>query len=492
LRRLAGAAATAGPALSKEMSMNAGVPVANDGFMGSLLQRQRDAFLRAGPPPLKERLADLAKLKTALLARRNAFAAAIDADFGHRSFYETTIMEIMPMVQGIDYLSRNLSRWMRPQRRRVAMHFQPGNARILHQPLGVVGIVAPWNYPLALALMPLATALAAGDRAMIKPSELTPATTDLMASMLREVYPEEQVAIVTGGPEIGAAFAALPFDHLVFTGSTAVGRAVMRAASDHLVPVTLELGGKSPVIVAHGFPLDRAASSIAYGKLANAGQTCIAPDYALLHNDDIEAFAAAYAAAATKLYPGGAADPAFTSIINAHHYARLQGLIADARAKGARVIEIGAFASSREGTLAPALILDATPDMAVMREEIFGPVLPVVSYRDIEEAIAFVNARPRPLALYVFGEDDAARARILERTTSGNVTINDTLLHYAIDDLPFGGVGASGIGAYHGEAGFEALSHAKGVFEQAKLNLSGLLRAPFGRVADAILAYLLR
>ncbi|MGA2639071.1 coniferyl aldehyde dehydrogenase [Methylocella sp.] len=460
--------------------------------LGALLEKQRAAFLLGGPPTFADRIADLTKLKTALLARRNEFAAAVDADFGHRPSYETAIMEIVPLVQGIDYLKRNLKAWMRPRRRRVGVNFLPGKALVLYQPLGVVGIMSPWNYPLSLTLMPLATAIAAGNRAIIKPSEFTPKTAELLAAMLGEIFTEEQVAVATGGPEVGAAFSALAFDHLIFTGSTNVGRAVMRAASDHLVPVTLELGGKSPVIVEGGFSLERAAASIAIGKLANAGQTCIAPDYALLREADIEPFIAAFAAAAARLYPGGPSDPAFASIINPHHYARLTGLIADARAKGARIIELGAADSSRPHTLAPKLVLGATPDMRIMQEEIFGPVLPILPYRDIDEAIAFVNARARPLALYIFGEDGPARRKILERTTSGNVTINDTVMHYSIDDLPFGGVGASGIGAYHGEEGFKALSHAKGVFEQAKWNLAALLRPPFGRVTDAVLSRLLR
>ena len=472
--------------------MNAPATVTSAASLGALLENQRAAFLRDGPPTLAERIADLTKLKSALLARRKEFATAVDADFSHRSAYETMIMELVPLVQGIGYLRRNLKGWMRPRRRRVDVSFLPGKAQILYQPLGVVGIMSPWNYPLSLTLMPLATAIAAGNRAMIKPSEFTPKTTELLAAMLGETFAEEQVAVASGGPEVGAAFSALPFDHLIFTGSTAVGRAVMRAASDHLVPVTLELGGKSPAVVAPGFSLKHAAPRIAAGKLANAGQTCIAPDYALVAEADIEPFVAAFTAAAARLYPGGAADPAFASIVNAHHRARLEGLIADARTKGARVVEIGAADASNPQKLTPALVLDVTPDMRILQEEIFGPLLPLVPYRDIDEAIAFVNARPRPLALYIFGEDGPARRKILGRTTSGNVTINDTVMHYAIDDLPFGGVGASGVGAYHGVEGFRALSHAKGVFEQAKWSLASLLRPPYGRVADAVLARLLR
>jgi len=456
------------------------------------LALQRASFLRDGAPPLARRKADLAKLKQALLANREQLANAVSTDFGHRSVYETKILDLMPVIQSINYLSRNLRRWMRPQRRHVAMHFQPASARIEFQPLGIIGIISPWNYPISLLFTPLATAIAAGNRAMIKPSELTPATNAVIISLLREIFPEEQVAVVTGNADIGAAFSALPFDHLIFTGSTSVGRSVMRAASENLVPVTLELGGKSPVIVERGYSMTQAAASIAFGKLANAGQTCIAPDYALVHANDIEAFATAYREAVRGYYPGGTDDPAYASLISTRHHARLSGLIEDARGKGATVIPIGATDSSRERTLAPTLILNATPDMAVMQDEIFGPILPVIAYNDIEEAIAYVNERPRPLALYFFGSAGNDRDQVLQRTTSGNVTINDTLFHYAVDDLPFGGVGPSGMGAYHGEAGFRTLSHAKGIFQQARWNFTGLLQAPFGRITDLVLAWLLR
>lgn len=479
-------------------TMNAHVPAkeiaaVNDTTLGAVLARQRAAFLRDGPPSLAERKADLMKLRAAVLARRAELEAATNADFGHRAAAETAILELAPLVQGIDHLSRNLRRWMRPERRHVAAQFLPGRARIVYQPLGVVGVVSPWNYPVTLSLMPLATAIAAGNRVMLKPSELTPATTDVLAAMLAEIFPAEQVAVATGGPDVGAAFAALPFDHLVFTGSTAVGRAVMTAASKNLVPVTLELGGKSPVIVAQGFPLERAAASIAFGKLANGGQTCIAPDYALVHESEVEPFVQAFTQAAVALYPAGAASPDYTSIINDRHYDRLVALREDAKAKGARVIEIGAAkAAGRAHTLAPTVIVNATPDMAVMQEEIFGPILAVATYRDIDEAIAFVNARPRPLALYLFGSDTAVQRKVLERTTSGNVTVNDTLLHFAQDDLPFGGVGPSGMGAYHGVEGFRSLSHAKGVFEQSRWNLVSMLRPPFGRLAETVARLMLR
>jgi coniferyl-aldehyde dehydrogenase len=415
-------------------------------MLSRLLASQRTAFLRNGPPSLAERRANLKKLRAALLARRADFEAALDADFGHRSRHETAIMEMLVITWGLDYLHQNLRRFMRRERRHVALPMRLARAYVEYQPLGVVGIVAPWNYPFSLALMPLATALAAGNRAMIKPSEFTPATSELLAAMLADTFSEDDVAVVTGDASVGAAFAALPFDHLFFTGSTAVGRAVMRAASEQLVPVTLELGGKSPVLVDHGQPLARVATDIAYGKLANAGQTCVAPDYVLLPEADVDGFVDAWGKAVATLYPEGPASADYTSIVNVRHYERLRGLLDDARAQGARVIETGPSpeqATRRPHTLPPTLVLNVHDGMQIMQEEIFGPVLPIVTYRDLADAIGFVNARPRPLGLYYFGSSPTNQKQVLTRTTSGGVTINGTLLHYPQDDLPFGGVGAS-------------------------------------------------
>lgn len=477
-----------------ELSMNTAGTIQAANTLGDILSFQRAAFLRDGPPTLAQRREHLKALRSAMLERRSEIEDALNSDFGHRSRHETAIMEIFPIANGIDYLLRNLRRFMRPSRRHVALPLRFGRARVEYQPLGVIGIMAPWNYPLQLALMPLATALAAGNRAMLKPSEFTPATSELLARMLADVFPREQIAVVTGDADVGAAFSALPFDHLLFTGSTPVGRKVMRAASDNLVPVTLELGGKSPVIVAKDHPVDHAAGGIAYGKFANAGQTCIAPDYALVEESQIGAFAAAFDTAVATLYPEGPASRDYTAIINEHHHARLSGLIADARAKGAQIRTLGRNAeqaSQRPHTFAPTLVLNATDDMRIMQEEIFGPILPVVGYRVIDEAIAYVNARPRPLALYYFGSEGGDCNKVLTRTTSGNVTVNGTLLHIAQDDLPFGGVGASGMGAYHGIEGFRSMSHAKGIFEQGRWNAAALLRPPFGTLADRILNLLL-
>lgn len=464
--------------------------------LAAMLDRQRTAFLRDGPPSLAQRRSDLMKLKNAVLAHREDIVTAINADFGHRSRQETSLLEMAPIADGVKYLHRNLARWMRPERRRVALHFLPGSTRVVYQPLGVIGLISPWNYPLALALMPLATALAAGNRAMIKPSEFTPATAELMTSMLAEQFRQDQVAVVTGDTNVGVAFAALPFDHILFTGSTPVGRSIMRAASDNLVPVTLELGGKSPVIIERGYALRNAARRIAYGKLANAGQTCIAPDYVLVAEQEVEDFVAAYTGEVAKLYPNIAANPDYTSIVNDRHHARLLGLLDDARLKGARVIEIGAVANGgttvHRRTVAPAVVLDVSEEMTVMKDEIFGPILPIVPYRALEDAVAYVNARPRPLALYFFGPDGPGRRLVLERTTSGGVAINETLLHYAQDDIPFGGVGASGMGAYHGHEGFKTMSHAKGIFKQGTLNFTDAVRPPFGRVFERLVDFLLR
>jgi coniferyl-aldehyde dehydrogenase len=473
------------------MNTNTSVPEA-DRALHATLERQRAAFLRDGPPTLKQRRADLTKLKEAILERQDAFVAALDSDFGHRARQESLGLDLGSAVGAINYLHKNLRRFMRPERRHVAAIFQPASAKVVYQPLGVVGVVAPWNFPVSLSLTPLATALAAGNRVMVKPSEMTPATTDLLASLLAQTFDEEQVAVVTGDAKVGGAFTRLPFDHIFFTGSIPVGRAVMRAASENLVPVTLELGGKSPIVIDRGYPLATAARRIAYGKCANGGQICTSPDYLLLPESETEAFIAAYRQEVDTLYPNIGDNPDFTSILNDRHFARLSGLVEDAKAKGARVIDVGTRQRAHARTFPPVLLLGVTDEMAVMQEEIFGPILPVVHYDRLDDAIAYVNARPRPLALYFFGTDRAAQQQVVERTTSGGVMINDTILHYAQDDLPFGGVGPSGMGAYHGIEGFKTMSHAKAVFRQARFNAVDFFRPPFGKIFDFLLGVQLR
>jgi coniferyl-aldehyde dehydrogenase len=460
-----------------------------------LLQQQRTAFLRDGPPSYTTRRANLRKLQAVILARRQELEAALDADFGHRSRHESAIAEILLLKWGIDFLLRHLRRFMRPERRHVAMPMMMARARVEQQPLGVVGIVAPWNYPLSLALMPLATALAAGNRAIVKPSEFTPRTSDLMARMVAETFTVEEVTVVTGNAALGSAFSRQPFDHLFFTGSTPVGRAVMRAASENLVPLTLELGGKSPVLIDHGQPLARVAAEVVYGKLSNGGQTCVAPDYVLIPEGEVSAFIEEWGKAVAAAYPDGPASQDYTSVVNGRHVERLRGLLDDAVAKGARLVETAPTPGQqpqREQTILPTLVLDVRDEMKIMQEEIFGPLLPIVTYRELDEAIAFVNARPRPLALYYFGSSSTNRDRVLARTSSGGVTINGTLLHYVSEDLPFGGIGASGFGAYHGIEGFRAFSHQRAVFYKGRWSGTVLLRPPFGRLTDFILNWFLR
>ncbi|GBR48010.1 coniferyl aldehyde dehydrogenase [Gluconobacter roseus] len=457
-----------------------------------ILDCQRAAFLNTGPPDLKQRRTDLRRLKAEILKRRTKIVRALKTDFGQRSERESAIVELIPLVQSINYMIAHLRHWMKPERRHVSAYFQFGRAWVIRQPVGVVGIIAPWNYPVSLALVPLATAIAAGNRVMLKPSEFTPATSEVISEIVRAVFPVEQVSVVTGDGEVGAAFSALPFDHILFTGSTTVGKKVAEAAARNLTPVTLELGGKSPVVIEPGFSIQRVANRVAFGKLTNAGQTCIAPDYVLVHEDDRDAFATAWQNAVKKLYPGGyVGSPDYTAILNQHHYERLSGLIRDAEEHGAQIIRMGNDSAANH-VLAPVLILNVKPEMAVMQEEIFGPVLPVLTYRNLNEAISFINARPRPLALYYFGDNRVERDRLLKRTVSGNITINGTLMHYVQDDLPFGGVGNSGIGAYHGKEGFIALTHARGVYRQGCFNAATLLKPPFGKITDAITNLILR
>jgi coniferyl-aldehyde dehydrogenase len=460
--------------------------------LGRLLEAQRRAFAAEPMPGKAVRLDRLARLRALVEAREADFADAIAADFGHRSRAETRIAEVFVVLTAIRHAARHLGRWMRVRRAPTAPHYWPARNRLMPQPLGVAGIVSPWNYPLQLALCPAVAALAAGNRVMLKPSELTPRCSALLAEAVRERFAEDEFAVVNGGADTGRAFVELPFDHLLFTGSTAVGRLVAQAAAKNLTPVTLELGGKSPAIVDASCDFAVAAPRIAMGKLLNAGQTCIAPDYALVPAGRVDAFVAALREAAAAMYPRYVDNDDYTSIVSARHYARLEALLADARAKGATLVELGEPADAARRRMPPVVVLGATAGMDIMREEIFGPLLPVLGYGSVDEAIAFVNARERPLALYWFGDDGASRDRVLERTVAGGVTVNDCLWHIAQEDLPFGGVGASGMGAYHGEAGFRAFSKEKPVFHQARHNGMFLIRPPYGRTFERMLALLRR
>lgn len=445
-------------------------------------------------PPLALRKDRLRRLAALLASHERDFAADISADFGHRSRHETQVAEALVVEASIKHALRHVARWMKPRRIATQWHFRPGANRLMALPLGVVGIVAPWNYPLQLSLAPLVGALAAGNLAMVKPSELTPRFSARLAQAVGKYFSPAEVVVVTGGPEIGNRFAALGFDHLLFTGSTRVGRLVAQAAAANLTPVTLELGGKSPAIVDRSADLARAARRIAFGKLLNAGQTCIAPDYVLCPRDLQETFVRLFFAATARLYGADPRNPDYTGIVTAKHYQRLEGLLADARAKGAR-IEAGTSemaAWKAVGKFPPCVVLDTRDDMLVRQEEIFGPILPVVAAEDAEAAIAYINARDRPLALYWFGTDRRARDRVLERTVCGGVTINDCLLHIAQENQPFGGVGASGMGAYHGHYGFRAMSKEKPVYYRARYSGVDLLLPPYGTTFDRVLGLVRR
>ncbi len=474
--------------------MDTAAPISTPGDVTAparLLDLQRRVYRRDGPPPAAQRLAALAALDAVLRANRDALAAAISADFGHRSAVETTLAELVPSLAAIRHARRNLARWMRPERRRVDISFQPGRAWVEWQPLGCVAVLAPWNYPLLLTVSPLVDALAAGNRVIVKPSELAPRFAALLARLLAEAIDPAQVSVVTGGPDVARALCALPLDHLLFTGSTSVGRQVARAAAENLTPVTLELGGKSPAIVCRGYDVAKAAATVALGKFFNAGQTCIAPDYALVPSEQTAAFAQAVLDAAARMYPDAPDNADYTSIISDSHHERLCALLREAEAGGATLLRLGGAHAGRR--LGPTVVLDPPLDGPLMAEEIFGPILPVLGYRELVEATGYVNAGPRPLALYAFTHDDAKLRAVLGRTVSGGVSVNSVLMHCIQDDLPFGGVGPSGMGAYHGRDGFRRFSHARGVYRAGRFSGFAFLAPPYGRrMTVALKAMLLR
>lgn len=451
-----------------------------------LLRTQRASLARDGAPSAEIRIDRLGRATALLAAHAEDFCTALSADFGWRSPDSSLLTDIAAAIAHLRHARAHVRGWMKPSGRSVEppLNLLGAKARVLFQPKGAVGIVAPWNFPVYLAFAPLAGVLAAGNRALIKPSELAPATADLLERLIRLNFDETELAVVTGGEAVGAGFCRLPFDHLVFTGSTRVGRQVMAAAAENLTPVTLELGGKCPAIVGESADLAVAAMRIMAGKLLNAGQTCLAPDYVLLPRAKIDAFSEAARGATAALYPGVKDNRDYTAIASAAHYERLRALIVDAAAKGARVIEFnprGEDLSQQEfRKLLPTLVLDPSEDMGVLQEEIFGPILPLVGYDRIEDAIAFVNARAHPLGLYYFGQDEAECETVLARTTSGGVTINDVIYHIAQDDLPFGGAGPSGMGRYHGREGFLEFSHQRGVYRQVRSEVIARVRPPYG------------
>lgn len=460
--------------------------------LAELLRRQREAW-RVRSRSLDERRDDLVRLRAGFVARLDDFARAVGADFGQRPRAETLLSDGLPVLREIDHAHGSLRRWMRPRRVRADATSWPATCRIIPKPLGVVGIISPWNYPVNLALVPLVDALAAGNHVMLKPSEHTPRTAALLAEVLEGLFPRERVAVVQGGADVAAAFAALPFDHLLFTGSTATGAKVLAAAAPNLTPVTLELGGKSPALVAPGCATRRNAARIAAGKFLNAGQTCIAPDYVLVHEAELDDLVARLRDYIMRAYPSSD-TPDYASIIHDAQFARLRAMLDEARAAGAKVVALagGGMDDPARRVLEPTVVLDAPGSIALMREEIFGPVLPIVTYGDFGGAIAYITARPRPLSLYVFDDDRTRVRRVVDACTAGGIAVNDCLLQFVQSRLPFGGVGPSGMGAYHGHAGFLAFSKQMPVFRQARWSAAAWLRPPYGARTGRLLRWLLR
>lgn len=467
----------------------------NRADMLAVLERQRTAFTAARPEALSVRHDRLERCATMLKEHGEAFAKAMSADFGHRSHEQSMLTDIMPSVSIVRYSQKRMKRWSRPEKRHVnfPLNLLGARAEVRYEPKGVIGIVAPWNFAVGLTMAPLAQAFAAGNRAMLKPSEFTERTSELMQELFPRYFAEEEVAVITGGPETGQAFCGLPFDHLLFTGATPIGRHVLHAAADHLVPVTLELGGKSPTIFGRSADLQRSAERVALGKMMNAGQICLAPDYMMVPEELEDRAIAAVAAGVSSMYPTLLANDDYTSVINRRHRDRLAGLVQDAREKGAEAIVVNPggedFAGTNGNKMPLTILRNVNDDMRVMQEEIFGPVLPVKTYRAIDEVIDYVNAHDRPLGLYYFGEDKAEAEKVLTRTISGGVTVNDVIFHVSADDLPFGGIGPSGMGSYHGVEGFRTFSHARAVYRQPKVDLAKLagLRPPYGAATQRTL-----
>lgn len=455
--------------------------------MRALLDKQKAAHLRDGIPSIAKRTEWLDKSIDLLATHGSALNDAMCADFGHRSKDQSNLTDIAGSIGALKHAKAHLAKWMKGEKRKVEfpLGLLGSKAEIQFQPKGVIGVISPWNFPVNLTFTPLAGVFAAGNRTMIKPSEFTEATSELMRELIAKYYSPEECVVITGGPDVGAEFTKLPFDHLIFTGATSVAKHVMRAAADNLVPLTLELGGKSPVILGRSADMQKAASRIMAGKTLNAGQICLAPDYAFVPKEKTQEFVGAATRAVETMYPSGLKDnDDYTSVVNQRHYDRIMGYLDDARAKGGQVIEINPkgenFAQQPHHKIAPHIIVDPTDDMKVMQDEIFGPILPVKSYGDTKDALAYINAHDRPLGLYYFGEDAAEKDLVLNNTTSGGVTVNDVIFHVAQEDLPFGGVGPSGMGSYHGRDGFLEFSHKKAIYTQTGNDILAMMRPPYG------------
>lgn len=464
--------------------------------MGAVLARQKAAFTAAMPEGHAIRRDRIDRAIALLVDHKDAFAKAVSADFGHRSTEQTLMTDIMPSVGALKHARKHFEAWSRDEKRKAMfpLGLLGAKAKVVYQPKGVVGVIAPWNFPIGMVMVPMAGILAAGNRAMVKPSEFTERVADLFAEVVPQYFAEEEMAVFTGGVDVGSAFSKLAFDHLIFTGATSVGKHIMRAAADNLVPVTLELGGKSPTFIGRSADKAKAGQRIAMGKMMNAGQICLAPDYLMVAKEQEQDVIASVKSSVATMYPTLLGNDDYTSVVNGRNYERLQGYLADAKEKGAELIEVNPagedFASSNGNKMPLTILRNVNDDMKVMQEEIFGPILPVMTYDSIDQAIDYVNAHDRPLGLYYFGNDKAEEEKVLSRTISGGVTVNDVLFHNAMEDLPFGGVGPSGMGNYHGLDGFKTFSHMRAVYRQPGLDIAGMsgFKPPYGKATHATLA----
>jgi coniferyl-aldehyde dehydrogenase len=464
--------------------------------MQMVLEKQRASFTAALPEPMSVRRDRIDRAIALLVDHAEDFAKAVSADFGHRSREQTLMTDIMPSVGAMKHAKKHFESWAKGEKRKPTfpLGLLGAKAEVMYQPKGVVGVVAPWNFPVGMVMVPMAGILAAGNRAMIKPSEFTERVSALFEEVVPKYFAEDEMAVFTGDADVGMAFSKLAFDHMIFTGATGVGRHIMRAAADNLVPVTLELGGKSPTIIGRSADKKKAGERIALGKMMNAGQICLAPDYLMVPSDQESDVIEAVKAGVTAQYPKLLHNDDYTSVVNGRNYERLQGYLADAREKGAELIEVNPagedFASSNGNKMPLTIVRNVTDDMKVMQEEIFGPILPVMTYSSMDEAIDYVNAHDRPLGLYYFGSDKAEEERVLSRTISGGVTVNDVIFHNAMEDLPFGGVGPSGMGNYHGADGFKTFSHMRAVYRQTGIDVAGIggFKAPYGKATAKTLA----
>ena len=461
--------------------------------LNEILEKQKKAHLREGPLSVETRKEWIDRCITLLIKYQNEIAEAISEDFGHRSTESSLLADVAGSIGSLKSAKENIKKWVKPEKRKVTpsiLGLLGAKLRLEYQPLGTVGVISPWNFPVTLTFGPLGSIFAAGNRAMIKPSEFTPKTSELMKKMFEEAFSEEEVAVFTGGPDLGEAFSSLPFDHLLFTGATSIAKHVMRAASENLVPVTLELGGKSPVIISKKSNFEVSVNRVMAGKTMNAGQICLAPDYVFIPKDKKEEFISQSKKVVTDMYPSLKDNPDYTSVINQRHYDRLQGYVEEAKEKGFEVIEINPsnedFSQQAYHKIPPTLIVDPDDSLSVMKEEIFGPILSVKTYDSIKDTVDYINSKDRPLGLYYFGDDKEEMQNVLENTTSGGVTINDVVFHVGQDNAPFGGVGPSGTGSYHGVEGFKNFSHTKTIYTQSKFDgLFGLFRPPFGSKAKS-------